>query len=644
MCGVAAAGITLLTVRELLTRWSTYDELVTCFNDCVLPAGTRLIEVGQGCVCFTVELADLKGCAELWKMYQSGTLKARLFDFLVTEETKTRAGGEEKMEFTVSIEREYYGEIDVALFTDEQELQQSQRSHSDPGLYTMSKEDEVSSRKVKKLEIKLKLLEERVKILEKEAENLESRPPRTDNDVTPEDRAPLANYEQIGRNSLSESKWNYIKTYVDSVQVETQSVLTDATDSGVGTKGAPSEIGLDSHIDGKDKSTVTESMFVAAKNGNITRLEKFLSLGRDVNSRDDNGLTPLRIAVLCGQSETVRYLLENGADPFVKGSYSRNLLHVASYGGQVAIIDEMIKQGLDVNSKDGNGDTPLILAAAYGRKNAVKYLLQRGADPSIKGCYGRTALHAGNDVAIIEILLSSGVHIDTKDADGNTPLIMAAASANVDAVNYLLTKGADQDVKGRLGRNTLHAAAQGGNVAIVETMLSLGLHINSKDSVGDTPLIIASACGKLEAVCLLLQKGAKPLITGQFGRNPLHAAAQCGHAAIIEKLLSRGAGMINSKDDNGNSPLKIATTCGKREAVHFLLEAGADLSVNVKNRFNTSLLHAAAKGGDVEIIKTMLSRGLDANSKDSNGRTPSMIAKLNGKTEAVALLLSKEGR
>lgn len=602
-----------------------------------------MIEVGQGCVCFTVELADLKGCAELWKMYQSGTLKGRLFDFLVTEEMKTRAGGEEKMEFTVTIEREYYGEIDVALFPDEQELQRSQRSHSDPGLYTMSKEDEVSSRKVKKLEIKLKLLEERVKILEKEAENLESRPPRTENDVTPEERAPLANYEQIGRNSLSDNKWNYIKTYVDSVQVETQSVMTDATDSGVGTEGAPSEIGLDSYIDGKDEITVTESMFVAAKSGNITRLENLLSRGYDVNSKDDNCVTPLRIAVLYRQSETVRYLLEKGADPFVKGSYKRNLLHVASYGGKVAIIDEMIKKGLDINSKDGNGDTPLILAAAYGRKKAVKYLLQRGADPTFKGYYGRNALHAGNDIAIIEILLSSGVHIDTKDADGNTPLIMAAANANVDAVNYLLTKGADQDVKGRLGRNTLHAAAQGGDVVIVETMLSRGLHINSKDSLGDTPLIIASACGKLEAVCLLLEKGAKSLITGQLGRNPLHAAAQCGHAAIIEKLLFHGAGMIDSKDNDGSSPLRLATTSGKREAVQFLLDAGADLSVNLKNRFDTSLLHAAAKGGDVEIIKTMLSRGLDANSKDSDGRTPLMIAELNGKTEAVAFLLSKEG-
>ena len=61
VCGVAAAGITLLTVREILTRWSTYDQLVTCFQGCVLPAGSRLIEVGQGCVCFTIQVDNLTG-------------------------------------------------------------------------------------------------------------------------------------------------------------------------------------------------------------------------------------------------------------------------------------------------------------------------------------------------------------------------------------------------------------------------------------------------------------------------------------------------------------------------------------------------------------------------------------------------------
>ena len=108
MCRVAAAGITLLTVREILTRWTTYDQLVNCFKDCVLPAGTRLIEVGQGCICFTVQADNLKGLTTLWNMYQDGTLKARLSDLLVTDEIKTRAGGEEEVELTVKIEEEEY--------------------------------------------------------------------------------------------------------------------------------------------------------------------------------------------------------------------------------------------------------------------------------------------------------------------------------------------------------------------------------------------------------------------------------------------------------------------------------------------------------------------------------------------------------
>ena len=108
MCKVAAAGITLLTVREVLSRWNTYDELVTCFNDCVLPAGTQLVEVSQGCLCFTVEADNLTGLTTLWNMYQDGSLKASLRDFLVTDEMEKRACGGENVEVVVTIEEEEY--------------------------------------------------------------------------------------------------------------------------------------------------------------------------------------------------------------------------------------------------------------------------------------------------------------------------------------------------------------------------------------------------------------------------------------------------------------------------------------------------------------------------------------------------------
>ena len=106
--GVAAAGMTLLTVNDILTRWETYEQLVTCFQGCVLPAGSRLIEVGQGCICFTIQVDNLMGLTTLWNMYEDGTLRERLFDFFVTDEMKTRAGGEENVELTVTIKIEEY--------------------------------------------------------------------------------------------------------------------------------------------------------------------------------------------------------------------------------------------------------------------------------------------------------------------------------------------------------------------------------------------------------------------------------------------------------------------------------------------------------------------------------------------------------
>ena len=108
VCRVAAAGLTLLSVRAILKGWSTYDQLVTGFQNCVLPAGSRLIEVGTGCVCFTIQADNLMGLTALWNMYEDGTLKERLFDFFVTDEMKTRAGGEENVELTVTIEKEEY--------------------------------------------------------------------------------------------------------------------------------------------------------------------------------------------------------------------------------------------------------------------------------------------------------------------------------------------------------------------------------------------------------------------------------------------------------------------------------------------------------------------------------------------------------
>ena len=104
---VVAGGITVASSLELLTRGSTYDQLIAAVGTCVLPAGTNLIKITEGCVCLTVQAENLSALNTLWSLYKDGTLKARLQALLVTEEMRELAGGEQ-MEVIVTIDEQEY--------------------------------------------------------------------------------------------------------------------------------------------------------------------------------------------------------------------------------------------------------------------------------------------------------------------------------------------------------------------------------------------------------------------------------------------------------------------------------------------------------------------------------------------------------
>ena len=108
---LAGTGLLLLSVSTIVKRWSNFDKFVTNFQKCVLPVGVCLIGVDKGCVCFTIQADNLMGLTDLWNMYEDGTLKKRLFDFFVTDEMRTLAGGEENMELTVTIGKAEYEKV-----------------------------------------------------------------------------------------------------------------------------------------------------------------------------------------------------------------------------------------------------------------------------------------------------------------------------------------------------------------------------------------------------------------------------------------------------------------------------------------------------------------------------------------------------
>ena len=102
-----AGGLLVVTSGMALRSCSSLDEFVEVFNKVVLVSYGKLVEITEGSLCFTVQSETSSALKELWEMYKSGTLQSRLLKFLVTDEIKQLASGED-IEITVFIDEQEY--------------------------------------------------------------------------------------------------------------------------------------------------------------------------------------------------------------------------------------------------------------------------------------------------------------------------------------------------------------------------------------------------------------------------------------------------------------------------------------------------------------------------------------------------------
>lgn len=111
MFKVVAGGMTIASSFDLLIRNSSYDQLITAINTCVLPAGANLIQMTDGCVCLKVQVESLSALETLWRLYNDGTLKATLQALLVTEEMIIKLASGEHVEAVVTINEQEYDKV-----------------------------------------------------------------------------------------------------------------------------------------------------------------------------------------------------------------------------------------------------------------------------------------------------------------------------------------------------------------------------------------------------------------------------------------------------------------------------------------------------------------------------------------------------
>ena len=194
-------------------------------------------------------------------------------------------------------------------------------------------------------------------------------------------------------------------------------------------------------------------------------------------------------------------------------------LHAAAASGSVVEIDRLVKQGAALNARDGNGRTPMMVAAFRQDDAAVRALIEAGADVNAldNQSYDVVTIAAVlNDLDTLRVALAGGgnARAITSPYSG-TALIAAAHLGHAEVCDMLIKARAPLDHVNNLGWTALIEAivlGDGGarHQATVDVLIKGGANLNLPDGNGTSPLALARQKGYAPIAQMLEQAGAKP--------------------------------------------------------------------------------------------------------------------------------------
>lgn len=244
-------------------------------------------------------------------------------------------------------------------------------------------------------------------------------------------------------------------------------------------------------------------------------------------------------------------------------------LLAAARDGRVADIESLITTGVEKNATDEDGESALHRAVRHFQDNAVRCLLARGCDITLRDRYGTTPmLRAAMDgnLAAMLMLQDAGGSLTESDPDGRTPLIWASIRNRKVLLPHLTAYLAQEalNASARSGRTALMEAALRGGIAFVEMLLQSGADVDALDSEGSTALHWALRKRQSAAAMLLIGKTQRYNRLNRAGFTPLIIAVRNNMLECTGALLARGADICGT-DNQGNTALFWALRKGHDE-------------------------------------------------------------------------------
>ncbi|PCG19556.1 ankyrin repeat domain-containing protein [Brachyspira sp. G79] len=254
-------------------------------------------------------------------------------------------------------------------------------------------------------------------------------------------------------------------------------LIYEYSDEGISDDNSDDYAEDDRDDDYSEYYNASKPLFEAIYNNNVSDVLKSVSNGININSRNEEGFTPLLYAINYDRLEVMKVLLSysniidiemplnNYTNIYsVKGkNFSGEVLfngttplQYAVYKGNTNAVNMLIESGADTRKRDYNGYCSLFYASAFSDANMIHFLLTK--DPSLtreKSLSGRTVIHFaalyGNDEAISYYLSNTFLSINARDNEGNTPLHCACENGYSSTIGLLIQRGAKTDIKNNAG-------------------------------------------------------------------------------------------------------------------------------------------------------------------------------------------------
>ena len=333
-------------------------------------------------------------------------------------------------------------------------------------------------------------------------------------------------------------------------------------------------------------------------------------------------------------------------------------LVIAAAAGHVEMIRLLLCVGAKAHSTDRRARSPLMCAAAKRHFAAIQVLLAAGADPLQADIHGKNALDYAvdaDDAGLLKALLGG------MNAGGglykHMPALIrqAAMGGKLASVKMLLAMKADlPDARGCLA---LAVMATTNQLKAVQTLLVAGANLHHRDRDGHTAFTLAAANGHVDIVKALFAYSPGALGKAEWirkmqnetdndGRSGLMLAALNRRPDMLDLLIEKDAEVLK-KDRHGRDAMWWAAAKGGREMTSTLEENKA--SPFISDMQGNTVFHAAAVNGNHDVIRrycgtTYADTPLNFNAPNKDGDTPLILAARHGHIEVVNFLFSKKGK